>query len=655
MRPRIIPLVLAATVSAFLIPHSAFPQAPPLLNYQGRLLNGTNLVNGTVGLSLRLFDASTGGSLLYEDSNTVAVTDGLYSTFIGDHPTNDAFLVALTNPAVWVEVAVNGVALAPRERLASVGYSLATRGLLVKTNGSIVLNPDLGANSIAASSAQATIAGGQLNDIGTNAGWSAIGGGADNNVALSSQFATIAGGYLNDIGTNSDLSAIGGGYDNNVANDSHYATIGGGGANLIGERAISVTIGGGLFNIVAVSSSNATIAGGSQNGIGTNSSFSAIGGGRLNVVSANSSHATIAGGSLNGIGANSSFSAISGGKENTVVSGSEAVTISGGYLNGIGTNAHYSVIGGGANNLVDANAFHSTIGGGVFNFISANSPFSTIAGGEGNFVAPNSAYATIAGGQQNTVGLNATNAFAAGRQAKANHRGAFVWADDTSADFASTAPNQFLIRASGGLGVGVNDPAYTADFGGRIRLRGDDSFSSAGIWLYSTVTAAERAFVGLANNGYVGLYGTDGAGWGLVMNVANGYVGIGTTTPTNPLQMASGAYVSAGGTWTSVSDKNRKENFETVDPREILDKVASLPITKWNYTAEPGVRHIGPTAQDFHAAFGVGPGETAIAQIDPDGVALAAIQALAKENAEFRRQNEEMKKELDSIKARLGM
>ena len=57
----------------------------------------------------------------------------------------------------------------------------------------------------------------------------------------------------------------------------------------------------------------------------------------------------------------------------------------------------------------------------------------------------------------------ATNyAFAAGRRAKANHQGAFVWGDSTFADIASTANNQFLIRAAGGVGIGTNNPAGAA-------------------------------------------------------------------------------------------------------------------------------------------------------------------------------------------------
>ena len=61
----------------------------------------------------------------------------------------------------------------------------------------------------------------------------------------------------------------------------------------------------------------------------------------------------------------------------------------------------------------------------------------------------------------------------------------------------------------------------------------------------------------------------------------------------------------------------------------MLEKVASLPLQSWNYrTDENKVRHLGPMAQDFHAAFGVGPDDRHIATVDEGGVALAAIQGL---------------------------
>ncbi|MEE8170742.1 MAG: tail fiber domain-containing protein, partial [Phycisphaerae bacterium] len=81
--------------------------------------------------------------------------------------------------------------------------------------------------------------------------------------------------------------------------------------------------------------------------------------------------------------------------------------------------------------------------------------------------------------------------------------------------------------------------------------------------------------------------------------------------------------------WLSLSDRNAKENFEKVDSREILERLAAMPIETWTYRGQDdSIRHIGPMAQDFHAAFGVGPDDKHIGTMDADGVALAAIQGL---------------------------
>ena len=94
--------------------------------------------------------------------------------------------------------------------------------------------------------------------------------------------------------------------------------------------------------------------------------------------------------------------------------------------------------------------------------------------------------------------------------------------------------------------------------------------------------------------------------------------------------LSTGVELAAGsGTWSSLSDRNLKENFERVDGRRILERLAAMPIETWNYKAQDDtIRHIGPMAQDFHAAFGVGPDNKRISTIDADGVALAAIQGL---------------------------
>jgi hypothetical protein len=80
---------------------------------------------------------------------------------------------------------------------------------------------------------------------------------------------------------------------------------------------------------------------------------------------------------------------------------------------------------------------------------------------------------------------------------------------------------------------------------------------------------------------------------------------------------------------TSPSDRDRKSGFSDVDVEAVLAAVRELPITTWSYKDDPGVRHIGPMAQDFAAAFGVGDDDRRIHTVDASGVALAAIQALA--------------------------
>jgi hypothetical protein len=131
---------------------------------------------------------------------------------------------------------------------------------------------------------------------------------------------------------------------------------------------------------------------------------------------------------------------------------------------------------------------------------------------------------------------------------------------------------------------------------------------------------------------------------------STGNVGIGTTNPTlGPLQMASGAYVSAGGVWTNASDRNVKENFVPVAPDAILEKIDALPLLEWNYKNEdPSVRHIGPVAQDFYSIFGVGNSSTTISTIDPSGIALAGIQALDAKGERQDGQLDDLKEQLES-------
>jgi hypothetical protein len=77
-----------------------------------------------------------------------------------------------------------------------------------------------------------------------------------------------------------------------------------------------------------------------------------------------------------------------------------------------------------------------------------------------------------------------------------------------------------------------------------------------------------------------------------------------------------------------LSDRNVKQDFAEVDPLGVLEAVVALPISRWSYKNSPGVRHVGPMAQDFYARFSVGSDDKHISTADAEGVALAAIKGL---------------------------
>jgi len=140
---------------------------------------------------------------------------------------------------------------------------------------------------------------------------------------------------------------------------------------------------------------------------------------------------------------------------------------------------------------------------------------------------------------------------------------------------------------------------------------------------------------------------------------ATGGVRFVTGVDTNGVPVAGVSLPAGSGSWSSLSDRDAKELFKTANAREILERVAALPIQTWNYKSqEVSVRHIGPTAQDFAAAFNVGEDDRHIATVDEGGVALAAIQGLNQKLADKLKrrdaENAELKKRLKKLKQLLN-
>lgn len=128
-----------------------------------------------------------------------------------------------------------------------------------------------------------------------------------------------------------------------------------------------------------------------------------------------------------------------------------------------------NLIAGAPNNVLSNGLVGASIlGGGYASLLTwANEP--NIAGAN---------YATVVGGADNQA-LGAYS-LAAGHHAQALHLGSFVWSDSSSGDFASTANHQFLVRASGGVGLGTANPQGALDIAtgaGNVQFRTDDGWA----------------------------------------------------------------------------------------------------------------------------------------------------------------------------------
>ncbi len=249
------------------------------------------------------------------------------------------------------------------------------------------------------------------------------------------------------------------------------------------------------------------------------------------------------------------------------------------------------------------------IGGWTANSVTPLAEFSTISGGGGGGPDANrvfDSYGTIAGGRGNRAGTDdgftnldpfATVGGGAGNNA-AGWLSVIGGGDrNTTTGLAATIPG-------GSLNYAV-ESAFAAGTRARADLTG------AFVWADSSNFDFDSTAMNQFNVRAVG-----GSRFVSAIN--------GSGVPTVGVELAAG-----GNAWAPLSDRAAKENFCDVDEDTVLERLAAVPIETWNLKSQSAsIRHIGPMAQDFAAAFGVGEYDNRITTSDADGVAFAAIQAL---------------------------
>ncbi len=294
------------------------------------------------------------------------------------------------------------------------------------------------------------------------------------------------------------------------------------------------------------------------------------------------------------------------------VGGNRALRIEPQFDSGSSNSFTPNLIAGFSGNAVTDGAIGATIAGGgeAGAGNSVTGKFGTVSGGLNNMV--NGASGTVSGGQSNNaMGIHA--AICGGSQNAAIGQGSTI---------------------AGGVGNSANGEGAFVAGGGSNSAGGNYSFAAGH---HASTRGDAGTFV----------WGDDSSSADVRPTGPNQFVARssgGVVFYSNPA-LSSGVVLEPGsGSWASLSDRNMKEHFAGVDTTQVLAEVLQLPIATWNYKSQSaGIRHIGPAAQDFYAAFKVGEDERRITDIDEGGVALAAIQGLnQKLEAELKAKDEQL-------------
>jgi hypothetical protein len=186
-------------------------------------------------------------------------------------------------------------------------------------------------------------------------------------------------------------------------------------------------------------------------------------------------------------------------------------------------------------------------------------------------------------------------------------------------------PDTFNIRGLAAVAIGYNvtaDQDHTTAMG---KFATNNGFTGTFIWSDGSAQQSADTFRNTANNEFAA-------------RATGGFrfrTNLGGTTGCN--------LPAGSGVFNCTSSRTTKENFFAVKGEDVLSKLRKIEVSTWNYIDEGAqVRHIGPMAEDFHGAFGLGVDNKSIGVQDLAGVSLAAVKALDARTLELQQKTEEV-------------
>jgi uncharacterized coiled-coil protein SlyX len=251
---------------------------------------------------------------------------------------------------------------------------------------------------------------------------------------------------------------------------------------------------------------------------------------------------------------------------------------------------------------------------GVYGYVPSNSTSTTQTAAISGFNGSNG---------WGVYGKSSANGSGVGGYADAGY-GVFASSNSNYALYAVSSKNSAIYAATQSSAEGIA-AVYGVTNGNISESYGILGVAPNGGTGVSGSSAGGHAVMGVDEGGGIGISGASFSGIGVYGSSFAGTAAYfnGNVTVTQALTVASLTYSS---------DKNLKTAVHEIDAKDLLQRVSDLPITSWTYKRDPLKRHVGPMAQDFHAAFGLnGDDETHISEVDIAGVSLAAIKALNSE------------------------